>query len=75
MGKHIIVSYLDSSKSERCAVEFSKMFLARYKGRNLNLKSNYSEIFELEMNQSNCFAKKQAANNDQNQLIFTHLCH
>ena len=72
----MIVLHLDSSKSERCAVEFSKMFLARYKGRNLILiKSNYSGIFELEMNQSNCFAEEQAANNDQKQLIFTHLCH
>ena len=72
----MIVSHLDSSKSERCAVEFSKMFLARYKGRNLIFKSKLlCEIFELEMNQSNCFAEKQAANNDQNQLIFTHLCH
>ena len=33
------------------------------------------KFFELEMNQSNAWQKKQAANNDQNQLIFTHLCY
>ena len=38
MAKHMIVSYLDSSKSERCAVKFSEMFLARYKGKILILK-------------------------------------
>ena len=32
---HVIVSHLDSSKTERCAVKSSKMFLARYKGKNL----------------------------------------
>ena len=38
MAKQTIVSHLDSSKSERCAVEFSKMLLARYKGKNLIFK-------------------------------------
>ena len=34
------------------------------------------KFFELEMNQSNASQKsKHAANNDQNQLIFTHLCY
>ena len=30
--------HLDSSKSERCAVKFPKMFLARYKRKNLILQ-------------------------------------
>ena len=38
MAKHMIVLHLDNSKSERCAVKFSKMFLAKYKGKNLIMK-------------------------------------
>ena len=46
MTEHMIVSHLDSSKSERCAVKFSKMFLARYKGKNLIFKNQITlEIF------------------------------
>ena len=33
-----VVSHLDSSKSEICAVKFSKMFLASHKEKNLILK-------------------------------------
>ena len=36
--KHMTVSHLDSSKSERCAVKFPKMFLTRYKKKNLILQ-------------------------------------
>ena len=38
MAKQMIVSHLDSSKSERRAVKFSKLFLARYKGKSLTFK-------------------------------------
>ena len=38
MAKHMIVLYLDSSKSERCAVKFSKMFFSKYKGKNLMMQ-------------------------------------
>ena len=38
MAKYMIVSHLDSSKSERCAVKFSKMFLARHKGPDIENK-------------------------------------
>ena len=34
MAKHMIVSHLDSSKSEICVVKYSKIFLARYKEKN-----------------------------------------
>ena len=72
----MIVSHLDSSKSERCAVKFSKMFLARYKGKNLIFKiKSDSEIFRIGNESIQCLAEKQAANNDQNQLIFAHLCY
>ena len=53
-------SHLDSSKSERCAVKFSKMFLARYKGKNLIFKIKVLlKFFGLEMNQSNAWQKSK----------------
>ena len=60
MAEHMIVSHLNSSKSERCAVKFSKMFLARYKGKNLIFKIKLLlKFFELEMNQSNAWQKSK----------------
>ena len=60
MAEHMIVSHLDSSKSERCAVKFSKMFLARYKWKNPIFKIKlFLTFFELEMNQSNAWQKSK----------------
>ena len=66
MAKHMIVSHLDSSNSERCAVKFSKMFLARYKGKNLILKIKLLWIGNESLQG---LAEKQVVNNDKNQLV------
>ena len=72
MAKRMIVSHLDSSESERCAVKFSKMLLARYKGKNLILKIKLLRNFLIGNESLQGLAEKQVVNNDQNQLIFTH---
>ena len=41
----MIVLHLDSSKSERRAVKFSKSFLAKYKGKNLMMEIKLFQNF------------------------------
>ena len=75
VAKHMIVLHLDSSKSERCAVKFPKMFLARYKRKNLILQIKLLWNFWIGNESLQGLAEKQVVDNDQSRLIFTHPCY
>ena len=67
--------HFDSSKSERCAVKFPKMFLARYKRKNLMLQIKLLWNFWIGNESLQGLGEKQVVNNDHNRLILTHPCY